>query len=67
MIGERSMPPMTVKGIHLLRVAKTGSVRFRKMRTIGLKGSGLTQDNMAEIITIQKYRLRRVFSNMAIA
>jgi hypothetical protein len=54
MMGERSSPPTKVNGTHRRTMANAGSVRERIVLTIGLYGSGFTQDKMAEIMTTQK-------------
>ena len=45
-MGEKSIPPKDV-GIFLLIGASTGSVMLCINRTIGLYGSGFTQDRTA--------------------
>ena len=51
MIGEKSIPPK-LSGINARMRDKTGSVTLLIKRTIGLKGSGLTQDSIALPIII---------------
>jgi len=50
-IGEKSIPPK-LTGMNERMRYKTGSVTLCIKRTIGLKGSGLTQDSTALAITI---------------
>jgi hypothetical protein len=58
---------MKVNGNQRLTAEKAGSVKERITLTIGLYGSGLTQDKMAEIMTTQKYNASTVFNTYAIA
>jgi len=56
-IGDRSKPEK-LRGIQERILYNTGSVTPLTKRTIGLKGSGLTQDKMALAITIHKKQLK---------
>ncbi len=51
MIGEKSIP-IPDMGINCRTRSKTGSVILYKNWTMGLYGSGFTQDNRARIIMI---------------
>ena len=64
-IGERSIVPAT-RGIRLRSGANKGSVVEVRNRTIGLNGSGLTQDISARIINIQTMIFKTMSKTTAI-
>jgi len=65
-IGEKSIPPK-LTGMNARTRYKAGSVTLWIKRTIGLKGSGLTQDSTALAITIHMNRSKTRSRTFAIA
>lgn len=56
-IGDKSIPP-NMTGTKLRIRDNTGSVTLCMKRTIGLKGSGLTQDRTARAKTTNMKKVR---------
>ena len=65
-IGERSIPPKAV-GIRFLIWYNKGSVTWLINRTIGLNGSGFTQDKIACAITSHIKKVKPISSTWAMA
>ncbi len=57
MIGEKSIPPK-LTGINARMRYRTGSVTLWIKRTIGLEGSGLTQESMARATIIHMNKIK---------
>ncbi len=66
MTGDKSKPEK-LRGSQERILYNTGSVTPFTKRTIGLKGSGLTQDKIALAITIHKKQFKAKFKILASA
>ena len=66
MMGEKSMPIPDI-GTSLRTRYKTGSVMLYKKCTMGLLGSGFTQESKARMMMIHIYNIRTMFSTVAVA